>query len=143
MVNAMNEAQFLREQSDQAVKAMGGVIRDSKSDALRVIDPRGWARTHPWKTVAAAAIAGFIAGDTIARPERSVPPASEEPPKNQPRAGRTIVKIIKQARAIVAFVEPFLLELWTAQTASRNGNTGGQQTSQTPAGAPGDSTIWP
>jgi hypothetical protein len=130
----MGEAQFLHEQSEQAKAAMGAVLTHAKADALRAIDPRAWARSHPWKSIAAAAIAGFLAGDTIARPERPVTDtaaaAEEEPPRKQPSAGRIIVKILKRTRMIMAFVEPFLAELWAAQTGAGNGTSGDGKPSQ-------------
>jgi hypothetical protein len=124
----MSETQYLREQSDHAQAAMKSVLQDAKNDALRTIDPRIWASAHPIKTIIAATVVGFIAGDTIARPPSSEPvhsaravngeEAEESPKRRPPSVGRTIVKIIKRARSVIAFVEPFLQELWASHMAA-------------------------
>jgi hypothetical protein len=115
----MDKAQFLKEQSDDALAAMRATLRDAKSDALRCVDARGWARSHPWKAVAAAAASGFVAGEVLRRP--AARPRSDR--QSEPsHVGRFIIRVLKRAiRVGVAVAQPLAQELWAAHMASVNG----------------------
>jgi hypothetical protein len=147
----MSEAQFLDEQADNAHAAIGRILTEIKSDSAHVIDPRIWAKAHPWATVTAAAVAGFVAGDLLRRPdhararepESSEPPSADSAPKERKKtanAAHFIVTAVKRTRAIIAFLEPFLAELWAAQAARHNGQSPASDP-QSPPQPPPHSTV--
>src|SRR5271154_622098 len=90
----MDKAQFLKEQSDDALAAMRATLRDAKSDALRCVNVRGWTRSHPWKAAAAAAASGFVAGEMLRRP--AAEPQSGRPSEPS-HVGRFLVRVLKRA----------------------------------------------
>jgi hypothetical protein len=55
------ESEFLTKQAADAKAAIGSVVNDLKQDLAKSIDPRGWVQTAPWTTLAAGAVAGFVA----------------------------------------------------------------------------------
>jgi hypothetical protein len=141
----MDKAQFLREQSDDALAAMRATLRDAKSDALHCVDARGWARSHPWKAVAAAAASGFVAGEMLRRPA-SEPRAGR--PSEPSHVGRFLVRILKRAiRIAVAIAQPLVQELWAAHMASVNNapsrRSDGQDASPPPAAGPSETPNRP
>jgi hypothetical protein len=137
-MTAMDKEQFLNEQSDDAKAAMRATLKDVKNEALHFVDPRGWAKTHPWKSVAAAAVTGFIAGEMLRRPAAPAAPVVEpEMPPSQPKRGSLLVSILKRAtRITIALAQPFLAELWNIHTASRNGDSQAHNPSQSPTAGP-------
>ncbi|WP_428939562.1 hypothetical protein [Fontivita pretiosa] len=62
---ALDEAQFLRQQAQQARDAMLRALELAARNLAHGADPRAWAREHPWLTVGAAAAGGFLAAVTL------------------------------------------------------------------------------
>jgi len=62
---ALDEAQFLRQQAQQARQAMTRALELAARNLTQGVDPRAWARQHPWLTVGAAAAGGFLAAVTL------------------------------------------------------------------------------
>ena len=141
----MDKGQFLREQSDDAMAAMCATLRDAKSDALRCVDVRGWARSHPWKSAAAAAASGFVAGEMLRRPASEPRPGRPSEPSH---VGRFLVRVLKRAiRITVAIAQPLAQELWAAHMASVNSapsqRSDGQDASPPPATGPSETPNRP
>ena len=141
----MDESHFLKEQSDDALAAMRTTLRDAKGDISRYVDPRGWARSHPWQAVAAAAASGFVAGDVLGRP-----PAQPrgDGPREPSHVGRFLIRMLKRAiRITAAIAQPLAQELWAAHLASVNGapkpNSESSAASPPPADGPSDPSIQP
>ena len=57
----MSESEFLEKQAHNAQVAIGNVLQDLKAKLGQGVDPKAWAREHPWMAVGAAAVAGFAA----------------------------------------------------------------------------------
>ena len=57
----LSESEFLAEQARLAKAALGKAFDDLKADLARGADPRLWVKSHPWVTLASAAVAGFAA----------------------------------------------------------------------------------
>lgn len=118
----MDKPQFLHEQAEDAQAAMRAALRDAKKDLFKTVDPRIWARSHPWQTMAAAAAAGFAASSillkTPSRPHPDSDPA-DDPPEKPSRLGRLFARLLKRGfRATVAAAQPFIEGLLAAQVAA-------------------------
>ena len=61
----LSESEYLKQQAEAARTAIAGAFEDLKSDLGRGVDPREWMKTHPWMTLASAAVAGFAAAATV------------------------------------------------------------------------------
>jgi hypothetical protein len=57
----LSEAAYLEQHASAAKDAIAGAFHDLKEDLARGADPREWMKSHPWMTLASAAIAGFAA----------------------------------------------------------------------------------
>jgi hypothetical protein len=148
MVKAMDKVQFLNEQSEFAKAAMRCTIRDAKNDALRLLDPRGWVKSHPWKTVAAAAATGFLAANTIRRTPPASTPSKPEQPSRRSGMGRLLFRLFKEGLALgITFARPLVQEMLKAHAAAGNGaaphEAPGQYPHQSPSSTPTDSPTWP
>ena len=128
----LTEAQYLAEQSAAARAAISAALADLKADVVRVADPRRLLHTHPWITLASAAVAGFAAAATaipskeqqaLRRLEaiQRAMHAREVHPKNgngngggDPGAANPGIGafLIKEA---IGFVKPILLTVLSAQ----------------------------
>ncbi|HEY8668639.1 MAG TPA: hypothetical protein VIL86_18475 [Tepidisphaeraceae bacterium] len=62
---AGTEADFLQQQAEQAKAAMAAMWSKVKGELGNGVDPRQWTKEYPWISVAAAAVAGFVAGSAI------------------------------------------------------------------------------
>jgi hypothetical protein len=115
----MDKAQFLDDQSEDAKAAMRAALKDAKIDIFRSVDPHLWAKSHPWKTVAAAAAAGFAAGLVLQGPSAE----SDETPAPEPsKMGRLMVRFLKRSiRVAAAAAQPLIEGLLAAHAASTNG----------------------
>jgi hypothetical protein len=136
MVKTMDKAQFLNEQSELAKAAMRCTIRDAKSDALRLLDPRGWVKSHPWKTVAAAAVTGFLAANIMRSNPPSVPdPASKpEQPTRRSGIGRLLFRLLKEVMVVgFTFARPLVQEMLKGYAAAANGSPRHDGEAQHPA----------
>jgi hypothetical protein len=69
----MTEREFLDQQSEQARQAMARTAKLLGKNLGRSVDPRTWAKSHPWLSLSAAVVAGFAAVSII--PHRKKPPA--------------------------------------------------------------------
>jgi len=58
---ATSETDFLAKQVADAKAAMNRVIGEMTRDVGQGVDPRAWVQAAPWTTLAAAAVAGFVA----------------------------------------------------------------------------------
>lgn len=143
----MDKSRFLDEQSEDAKAAMRATIEDAKNEVLGLLDLRGWVKSHPWKTVAAAAATGFVAGDMIRRPTPASDnaPESATPQPTQPTRrsgmGQLLFGILKQATTLAfTFARPIVEELLAAHAAAGNGaahrNDGGQNPPQPSSSEP-------
>jgi hypothetical protein len=65
----IGEAQFLTDQANQASAAMSNAIKQIQRDLLKGVDPRLWVNEHPWMTLAAATVGGFVAA-TVTVPSK-------------------------------------------------------------------------
>ena len=61
----MGEAEYLAQQAEKAQKAIAASLADLKSDLVHEVDLRIWMQSHPWMTLASAAVAGFAAAATV------------------------------------------------------------------------------
>jgi hypothetical protein len=57
----LSEAEYLAQQAHIAQLAIGHAWNDIKARLGQGVDPKAWAREHPWVAVSAAAVAGFVA----------------------------------------------------------------------------------
>lgn len=57
----MGESAYLTRQAQLAKQAMGRAASELGAVAARAADPRPWAQHHPWMTLGASAVAGFVA----------------------------------------------------------------------------------
>jgi hypothetical protein len=62
---ALDEGAYLRHQSAQAKAAISGALADLKTDLAKGVDPRLWMKSHPWVTLASAAVAGFATAAAV------------------------------------------------------------------------------
>src|SRR5579862_8238473 len=61
----LSEAEFLEKQAHDAQAAISKVLQDLKAKVGQGVDPKAWAREHPWIAVGAAAVAGFAATSAL------------------------------------------------------------------------------
>jgi hypothetical protein len=57
----IGESAFLTRQAADAKRAISRVVDDLKNELSTSVDPRAWMQVHPWTTMGAAAVAGFLA----------------------------------------------------------------------------------
>ena len=57
----LSESEYLEKQAKDAQAAISQVFQDIKAKLGQGVDPKAWAREHPWVTIGAAAVAGFAA----------------------------------------------------------------------------------
>jgi hypothetical protein len=117
----MDKPKFLREESEDAKAAMRATLRNAAKDIFHAVDPRIWAKAHPWKTVSIAAAAGFAAGTQIGKPSEEQKPEQAKPGKPS-KAARLLMRILKRAiRTATVAAQPFLAELLAAEARAGNG----------------------
>lgn len=59
--NEHDEAEFLRQQAQDAKKAIQQTLAVMRETAKTAADARAWTREYPWPSVGAAALGGFMA----------------------------------------------------------------------------------
>ncbi len=91
MADQLSESEYVAEQIAEAQVAMRRVAADLTRQLGKGIDPRQWAKAHPWYSVAGAAVAGFAAASAavpskeeqarrrLAAIERALHPRVSEP----------------------------------------------------------------
>jgi hypothetical protein len=57
----LSEAEYLRQQADEAKSAIGAALADARSAMAEGLDPREWTRRYPLVAVGSALAAGFVA----------------------------------------------------------------------------------
>jgi len=57
----LSESDYLAKQAQDAQAAISQVFQDLKAKLGQGVDPKAWAKEHPWIAVGAAAVAGFAA----------------------------------------------------------------------------------
>ena len=62
---SLSESEFLAQQAQAAKDAMAKAWSDFTGGMGKSVDPRKWAQTHPWITVASATVAGFAAATVV------------------------------------------------------------------------------
>jgi hypothetical protein len=61
----LSESEYLAQQAASAQAALTDALKEMGKDFARTADPRLWAKTHPWATLASAAVAGFAAAAAV------------------------------------------------------------------------------
>jgi hypothetical protein len=57
----LSESQFLAQQAHSARLVIGQTLKEIRAGLAHGANPAAWAGEHPWITISAAAIAGFLA----------------------------------------------------------------------------------
>ncbi|MGD0461822.1 MAG: hypothetical protein ABSB74_04965 [Tepidisphaeraceae bacterium] len=110
----MGEGEYLEDQCRRAKAGMRLAIRELRHDAIQSVDPRCWARAHPWGTVAAAVVAGFAATRVIDRePKQVEAPSPQAGPVDHPR-GR-VARFVSLVARIYAVAQPLFRAVMIAQ----------------------------
>jgi hypothetical protein len=60
-VTSLSESQYLAQQQADAKKAIERSLEQLRAELMQSADPRAWMQTHPWMTLCASAVAGFVA----------------------------------------------------------------------------------
>jgi hypothetical protein len=60
-----SESAFLTQQAADAKAAIARVTEEIKNDLAQGVDPRAWMQVAPWTTLAAGAVAGFVAAAMV------------------------------------------------------------------------------
>ena|SRR5450432_1874940 len=84
---AINERQFLQQQSDEAAGALSQTIKSIGKNLGHSVDPRAWAKAHPWLTLSGAAVAGFVGISLIPRKQPTVVVVEKTNEKNGEKNG--------------------------------------------------------
>src|SRR5688572_1925296 len=61
----LGEAEFLAKQAEDATAAMTAVVHGIADSLKDAANPAGWTRQHPWPSLGAAAVLGFVAASAI------------------------------------------------------------------------------
>lgn len=62
---AMSESDYLAREAARAKTAFVRALTGAKIDLGRGIDPRAWTEQHPWISLAAASVAGFVTATAL------------------------------------------------------------------------------
>jgi hypothetical protein len=132
----VDQAEFLREQSAAAKNAMGATLRDARQDAAKLLDPRIWVKSHPWKTLTVAAAVGFAVGDAVRKPRKTPEPQTPQPETKHPAPAPAAAQVHEESKIrgllltllkrggtiLLAAVQPIIREMISTYTASHNGS---------------------
>ena len=134
----MREEEFLDDQTRQAKSAIHATVSSLREDAMLIVDPRRLTREHPWKLLAVAVAAGFVASKLFVPEEPDIPEAPSRP--SRLKRALKLSRILAVAREIVAVSRPIVDTLWAAALAAADGHhTNGDHLSQTPSDEPPNS----
>jgi hypothetical protein len=61
----LGEAEFLQKQAEDATAAMTAVVHGIADSLKDAANPAAWTRHHPWPSLGAAAVLGFVAASAI------------------------------------------------------------------------------
>jgi hypothetical protein len=133
----MTEAEFLDQECKRAEGAIKATAQALGHEAMEIVDPRRLTREHPWKLVAVAAAAGFVASKLFTGEE---PPRPEIRDKPVPRKRLfTLSRVFAVSRELLAVARPIIDTVWAAALAAAEGQHGnGEHLSQTPSNPPPD-----
>jgi hypothetical protein len=84
-VSKLTEAQYLREQAEQAKAAMARALSLVGTNVAHGVNPSPLVRRHPLLSLGAALAGGALAGAMIGR-SKPAPPAPPQPPAPEPPA---------------------------------------------------------
>jgi hypothetical protein len=105
----MGESEYIQEQTDDAKAAIGATLGELEREVGHAVDPRAWARAHPWISLAVAAAAGFAASELLARsdtepePIKHHPePGNGHPPRRWSRAIPILAKTLSMAWTVLS-----------------------------------------
>lgn len=133
----MREAEFLHQQGEEAKAAMRATLQSMGHEAFEIVDPRRLTREHPWRLLAVAAAAGFVASKLVKPEPPSEPGETREPLKTPPpKKIFKLSKILGIAREIMTVARPILEAIWAAALSAADGQTNGEHLSQTPTNDP-------
>jgi hypothetical protein len=149
-----SESEFLTKQAADAKAAIARVSDDIKHDLAQGIDPRAWMQVAPWTTLAAGAVAGFIAAAAIVpskeqqalrrlRRMEKVLHLDEDPPRNghkpdekaQAEAGKPSL-LGAMMGSILAAVQPLLMSALTSAMSGKTAPPPATGNGAAPAGNP-------
>ena len=131
----MNEAEFLDQECKRAESALKATAKALGHDAIEIVDPRRLTREHPWKLLAVAAAAGFVASRFVYGEVPQKAEIRDKPPARKKL--RTLSRIFAVSREILTVARPILDTVWAAALAAAEGHVGnGEHLSQTPSSEP-------
>jgi hypothetical protein len=61
----MDDSEYLRKQAEDARLAVVRTMSDLLADTSHLADPKRWTRSHPWASLGAAVVGGFLLGNSI------------------------------------------------------------------------------
>src|SRR5438128_1042306 len=61
----LGEAEFLAKQAEDATAAMTAVVHGIADSLKDAANPAAWTRQHPWPSLGAAAVLGFVAASAV------------------------------------------------------------------------------
>lgn len=61
----LGEAEFLKKQAEDATAAMTAVVHGLADSLKDAANPASWTREHPWPSLGAAAVLGFVAASAM------------------------------------------------------------------------------
>lgn len=62
---AVTEATYLKREAERAKLAMRKALGEAGANLMHGVDPRGWAKDHPWWSLLGASVAGFTAACAV------------------------------------------------------------------------------
>jgi hypothetical protein len=135
MGSIMSEAKYLQQQSKRAKADMGKAIHGLKKDALDLAAPRRLIGKHPWMSLIAALVLGYMASGLFAKSKKSHSEAHESkrtaaPPPPQRDRMRIIKKWIARGKLVVGLIKP-LIEGFLAVQAARETSDEPHETAET------------
>ncbi len=133
----MNEAEFLNQECKRAEGAIKVTAMALGHEAMEIVDPRRLTREHPWKLVAVAAAAGFVASRLFTAEEPQGPEIRDKPAPRKKLF--TLSRIFAVSRELLTVARPIIDTVWAAALAAAEGQHGnGEHLSQTPSNQPPD-----
>ena len=75
--NERDEAAFLRQQAEDAKQAMQQTLAEMRETAKTAADVKAWTQAHPWPSVGASVLAGFMASGLLPSGKTNDQPSSK------------------------------------------------------------------
>jgi len=120
------ESEYLAQQAQAAQAALGQAWDEFKSKLGHGVDPKAWARQHPWMAIGGAAVAGFAATAALvpskeqqalrklAELERALHPPMLQPTNGDAKKAKAGI-LTTIALEAFALLRPVLASILTAQ----------------------------